>query len=309
MSMRSIGLVALAASAQLALGCADGAPPTADRAGGSRGPAGSQDLSSAAAVVDGEVIGVDQVRALMDASDAGLTAEEAVEALVDEQLLANEAARRGFGGPDVAVERERAIVRRLMKKIRDGVTVADIDPKKVSEAYEAQKQRFVHGPLRGVIHAVALAKSRGGPDAAAKALAEVIGAAVSGAASADEFEERARRFQSREGVKVRIERLPDFAADDGRFEKAFVDAAFAVPKVGGISPPFKTSYGWHVLYVIRDLPAEDVPFAEARAQLAAELLPAERQRRIDELLDRLARDKEVFLYDFPTAPAGERPAP
>lgn len=307
MPRRSSGLVALAAA--LAAACGGEAAAPDGRAKTPAGGAAPSDLGRAAAVVDGEAIGIEEVRALAEAPDAGLTAREALEALVDERLLAAEAARRGAGGADVEVERQRALARRLLARIRDGVTAADIDPKRLEAAYEAQKGRFVHGALRGVVHAVALAERGSAGDAAARALAGEIRASAEGAASAEEFEERARPFQSRGGVEVRIERLPDFAADTRAFEKAFVDAAFAVPRVGGISPPFRTSYGWHVACVAREIPPQNVPFAEARAALADELLPAERRRRVDSLLERLARERGVFVYEAPAAPSGSRPTP
>jgi hypothetical protein len=58
-----------------------------------------------------------------------------------------------------------------------------------------------------------------------------------------------------------------------------------------------------VLYLIEELPARDVPFAEARQVLGEELLPRERQRRLDQLLERLAHDNPVFLYESPAAAA------
>jgi hypothetical protein len=288
-----------------ATACGDGGGPAP---GASTGPAGAHrraDPTAVAAIVDGAEIGLDEVRALMDAADAGLDAERALDALIGERLLAREAARRGVGGVDVGIERRRAMARSLVLAIRDGTTAASLDERTLREDYERQRERFVHGVQRRVIHAVVKTGKRGvGDPAAAAGLARRIREAVAGVADAAEFAARVKPIQKEAGAALKVETLPPFAADSTRFAREFVDAAFAVPEVGGVSPPFASEFGWHVLYVIEERPARDTPFAEARAVLAEERLPKEREARIVQLLMRLSRDNPVFLYDAPAA-AGE----
>jgi hypothetical protein len=295
---------ALALLAALANACGEGGGAASETGRASAAAKARGDVSSPAAVVDGETIGVDEVRALMDESDAGLTAEQAIDALIDEHLLAREAARRGVGGADVEVERERAMVRGLMDRIRDETTAASVDESALREDYDRQRERFVHGIERRVIHVVVRTGKRGMKDpAAAEALALRIRAAEEGVASEADFRTRAQPFREEAGKSLKIETLPPFAAESRQLAREFVAAAFAVPKIGGLSPAFVTSFGWHVLYVIEELPAEDVPFDEARSALAAERLPRERQRRLGQLLDRLLRENPVFVYETPAAAA------
>ena len=300
MSLHRIAVAALAAVALAQLACGHDRSEKAALASAVARDERPRDRSAVAATVDGEEIGVDDVRALIDAADAGLGVDEAVEALIDERLLAREAARRGVGGADLDVERERALARRLIEEVRDGVPADTIDPKVVADAYQAQKARFVHGPLRRVVHAVARFKKRDQDDPAARAVAEQIRAAVGGATTEDEFRALAAPFAKRKDVAVKIESLPPFSAEKGRFVREFVDAAFAVPRVGGISPPFRTPFGWHVLFVAEELPAEDVSLEEARATLAAEIVPRERGRRLERLIERLASERGVFVYEAAT---------
>jgi hypothetical protein len=293
-------LAALALVAFLLPACDGG---RGDATGGGGKPVtekGRREAATPAATVDGAVIGIDEVRALMDEADAGLTAEQALDALIDEHLLAREAARRGVAGVDIDIERKRAMAYELVLKIRDETTADSIDERVLKEHYERQRERFVHGPQRRVIHAVVRTGKRGVRDpAAAEALARRIRDAADGAASDADFAARVKPFQKEAGTSLKVESLPPFAADSRRFVKEFVDAAFAVPKIETVSPAFKTSFGWHVLYVIEELPAQDVAFAEARPVLAAELLPQEREKRIVQLLQRLMRDNPVFLYEAP----------
>lgn len=298
-------LVALASLAAVPLAC-DGRGGAAPGGGGD--PAAGRarvEASSVAAVVDGEPVGLDDVRALMEDADAGLTAREALDALVDELLLAREAGRRGFGGVDVDVERKRALARSLLLEIGDRTTPDAIDEATLRKDYEAQKERFVHGRERRVIHAVVRTGKGGMKDpAAAEALARRIRVAMDGVADGDDFEARAKRFEGEAGRALKIERLPPFAEGTKRFVREFVDAAFAVPGRGGLSPAFPTSFGWHVLLVVEELPAQDVAFAEARETLARERLPSERRLALEQLLERLERENPVFVYESP-APGAE----
>jgi hypothetical protein len=263
---------------------------------------GPKEASSLAATVDGETIGIGEVRALMDEADAGLTSKQALDALIDEHLLAREAARRGFGGVDVDIERERAMAHSLVLKVGEETTVDSIEERTLKEEYERQRGRFVHGRERRVIHAVVLTGERGTKDpAAAEALAWRIREASDGAASDADFASRVKPFQEEAGGAVKVEQLPPFTAESHDLVKEFVAAAFAVPNVGQLSPVFRTSFGWHVLYLVEELPAQNVPFAEARQVLGEELLPRERQRRLDQLLERLTHDNPVFLYETPAA--------
>jgi parvulin-like peptidyl-prolyl isomerase len=155
-----------------------------------------------------------------------------------------------------------------------------------------------------VIHAVVTTGKRGVKDpAAAEALARRIRGAMDGVAGGDDFEARARRFEAEAGKALRIERLPPFDEGSKRFVREFVAAAFAVPGAGGLSPAFRTSFGWHVLLVLEELPAANVAFAQAKEKLAEERLPFERQRRLAQLLERLERDNPVFLYETPVREA------
>lgn len=98
--------------------------------GGERGADGSQAGQSRArgarvAKVNGAEIGVDQVREL--AERAAVTPRVALERLEDEQLLASEAARRGYGRPDLTEQAvKRALVQALLAKTVESVRAQDI---------------------------------------------------------------------------------------------------------------------------------------------------------------------------------------
>ncbi len=92
------------------------------------GEAGAGKLRARGAVVakvDRATIGVEQVREL--AERTGVAPRVALERLEDEQLLASEAARRGYGRPDLTEQAvKRALVQALLAKTVEGLRAQDI---------------------------------------------------------------------------------------------------------------------------------------------------------------------------------------
>jgi hypothetical protein len=86
------------------------------------------------AKVDGASIGLDQVRELVD---RGLPPRVALQRLEEEQLLAREAARRGYGG-SAALEQElkRALVQALLAQTVELVRAEDISAQEVRKRFD-----------------------------------------------------------------------------------------------------------------------------------------------------------------------------
>ncbi|MDD5305950.1 MAG: peptidyl-prolyl cis-trans isomerase [Deltaproteobacteria bacterium] len=306
-----------------------------DRAGrSSRAP----DPSRVVARVDGEAILVDDVASLLEdargrdkervpekVADAGAgdggtsgpedvlrhwpSANEALEDLVRLELLAGEARRRGFGSfAEVEDARRAALARALLvQRIDRGVNARTLDEKKLRSIYEAGISSFVHGPLRRVAHMVVLAGKNGLPDAQAKKEAERIAAAARSVATLEGFRELGNRESSGTGGKIKYEELPPFPADSTAFVQPFVKATFAIGGSGQSGGPVSTRYGWHVIFVIEELPAENRSFGEVRAQLVEGLLPVEKRAAAESLMDRLSKAGGIFIYESALLGAGEAP--
>jgi parvulin-like peptidyl-prolyl isomerase len=296
----------LAICALLIAGCGDpgsvpgeGAPAVSPRAG-------SVDPERVVALVDGEPITVDDVEELLRRADAGLGRDAALEALVEQQLLAAEAERRGFDADgQVTGERKRVLARLLLERMATEVTLDSLDRERLRKIYDAQRERFVHGPERRVVHAVALG---GGPEAGpdrGRELAEQVHRAVRDADDEEAFREALKPLLEQHGRRLKVESLPPFALESKRFARPFVEAAFAAGKTGDVSSPFRTSFGWHVLLVLEELPAAEVTFDEAREVIGADVLPAERKRHTEEVLRELYEQGDVFIHESNLPGAGK----
>ncbi len=262
----------------------------------------SVETASLAARVDGVPIFVEEVQDLLapDAGvDGGVTPDEALETLISNALLANEAKRRGFGeAAEVADARRLALARQLLEiRVGEGVREDTIDEKKLRRIYDAWKPRYVHGVQRRVVHFLAQTKKNMFDNAEARRIATAARAAALGAENEEAFKQRLGPFQERYKRKVRIESLTPFDAKSTTFVRPFVEGAFAVPEVTGISEPVKTRFGWHVIFVAEELPVLNRSFEEVRGELAREVLPQARKGAARELLSQLARESGVFVYE------------
>ena len=89
----------------------------------------------------------------------------------------------------------------------------------------------------------------------------------------------------------------------GMMVPVFEQAAFGM-KVGEIGAPVKSEFGWHVIRVTGVQPAKARPFAEVRAELAAELARQQGARRFAEAAE--AFSNMVYEQSDSLKPAAER---
>ncbi len=217
---------------------------------------------------------------------------ELVLAMIDKRLLAAEAARRGF--------RDDPEIRRQ---------VADLEERLVIQALLAAEERAGSGPTE--------VEERAWYDAHKAELAQpervrvsrVLVAAPAGASESDRSHARARAEQ----VATRVRRGEPFAkvaAEGAGLERAhggdlgllargagadrrLEGAAFALHRVGELSPVVACDGGFAILQLTERRPGRVPSFDEARGEVKNRLAPLRSRKAFDELLSRLRQKGEA----------------
>ena len=251
------------------------------------------------AEVDGRPIWAADVAAQMRAT--GQDARAALDALIDQELLAEEARRRGYLADAEVVEAgRRARVRRLL----DAVFAPSFDgPEDIPlEAVERvwrhpMVQLHYDHPLTHNVRYVRLEVAAGAPaadDARARALAEKVytAALAEKPATADDFVRLAQRVT---GLPV-PGRTQNVWPNSGLVPE-FVAAAFSVKAPGDVSRPTRTKWGWDVLYLDSVIPERHTPFAEAAPEIRRQRFEPERAAAFLRWSDTLVRRARIVRDD------------
>ena len=236
----------------------------------------------------------------------GVTLPVACDRALRDALFAA-AARSAFQGRGLIPVLERAATARvLLQGLKDEAVGRGPASDAEVAALTALRWRELDRPETArTTHAVALVE-KPADEEKARALARQIYDAVRGVTDPDEFLRLAQAVPH-DGMQVRAERLPAVAAD-GRvydpsrpsadseqgFDLDFAKAALAL-RVGQVSEPTKTRFGYHVILSEARLPELRVPLEERRHLLYDEVIKGRAERAKQELLARLAAAAPVQI--------------
>ncbi len=110
------------------------------------------------------------------------------------------------------------------------------------------------------------------------------------------FEDLATKYSEDKGSATKGGELPQFGT--GRMVAAFEKAAYALKKVGDISEPVQTEYGWHIIKLLETIPVPS--FETAKDDLTAKVGKDSRsQLTRTVVIDRVK--KEAGFKEFPAA--------
>ncbi|MCA9671086.1 MAG: peptidyl-prolyl cis-trans isomerase [Myxococcales bacterium] len=213
-----------------------------------------------------------------------LSRREALEQLITFELLAQEALRRGMGRiKAVRAERKRAMAAQLALAWREQFTPEKIPMRLVRRAYLANLAAYRRPVGREVTHIVVIANRKTPKDkmlAAARFAKKLRAIAASGKLSREEFKQlptlRAKQAKKL-GLEVRVENL--VTARRGTTVRPFADATFALRKPGDISKVVQTRFGFHIIYLVQEIPARDDPLARVEHEVRQKVF--DQARRIE----------------------------
>lgn len=293
-------------------GCGEGQkarPPAAHT--GAALPTAKADGQVVIAEVGGVPVTADCVRA--QAAAHHVDGQAALAECIDFEILAIEAAKRGYGDdPDVAAARRTEAVRNLIEAdflaSYDGPEDISIDD--LHDAWRGIRSRFNHPEIRFTFHVRAEVPEGSPPEADAEArklATDIAGAfAGKGGVTIDEFKATALRVAG--DRPLRIGQSLNFARHSGTAEK-FAAATFAIRKNHTVSPPVRTHWGWDVILLNDILPAASMPFEDAEAKLREKLFPAARVKQFERWVGARAKAAGAKIDDDKVAAAFAPPAP
>ncbi|MGQ9830788.1 MAG: SurA N-terminal domain-containing protein [Thermochromatium sp.] len=160
----------------------------------------------------------------------------------------------------------------------------EVSEEDLRQLYASDQARFVQPERREVRHLLRQIDT-GADEAKAQAVLDEIQAIRARIQAGESFEELAKALSQDPGSAAKGGSLG--VIESGIMTPAFDQAAFAL-KVGEVSEPVRTPFGYHLIEVTKILPPETKPFEMVRDQLRAELIRQRAERLFYDLAERLA---------------------
>lgn len=239
--------------------------------------------------VGDEVIGVSDVADRMRTT--GIGAADALDELIDEALLVDEATKRGL--TESAADRravERVMVRRMLRDFEADLTPADVPDEDVRADFEQYRDRFQVLERRESWHVLVRDTSE-----AAKAMSESILREVRAADDPRKVYDRYASGEVETAIEVIAEDLPAITREAG-FEEPYKEALFAAQSTGVLQNPVETKYGWHVIVLTEIVPGEVRELEDVEDDIRERLSQKMRFRKVAATVAEL-EDQGLVEYD------------
>jgi len=231
----------------------------------------------------------------------GQTPEATLQKLIDFELLAAEARRRGYHRSwQTRGTVRQAMVHRYLKQQFEVNNGPEAMPEQVVKAsYRKNKRVFVRPELRKVAHILVFARAKRVDEATrrqAHQVAERIYEKARHAKSMDEFVEIGNSFQDQQPFKLEVGEISSPVHARANLVDAFRDAAMAMDQPGEVSRPVQTQFGSHVIYLAEVHPSLNRSFEEAQAQVRQKEHPFWLRERFLTVTDELRLATKVTGY-------------
>lgn len=255
--------------------------------------ADTRPVADAVARVGGRSIGAAEVLALMQSD--GLSAEDALNRLVDEELLAQEAERLGLV-QDSATEQaiERLMVRAMLHELEKENTPESVTEQELREDYASHADEFHIPERRRSWHILVKQADEAGRLRAQSILREIRRAEDPRLV----FERYSEAGHDDSGFEIKAEDLPELTRQ-ASVERPYKDALFAATAEGPLKDVIKTSYGWHAIVVSEILPEETRSLADVEVESRERLSQRNRFAKLVEIVEGLEA-KGLVHYDNDT---------
>jgi hypothetical protein len=231
----------------------------------------------------------------------GLTPQATLQKLIDFELLAAEARRRGYHRSwRTRGAVRQALVHQYLKQHFEENNGPEAMPEQVVQAsYRKNKNVFVRPELRKVAHILVFARAKRVDEATRRQAHEVarkIYQKARLAKSVEEFVTVGQSFQDQQPFKLEVGELNSPVHPRANLVAEFRDAAMAMDQPGTVSGPVQTQFGSHVIYLTELHPPLDRSFEDAQAEVRQKEHPYWLRSRFLEVADELRLATKVTGY-------------
>jgi peptidyl-prolyl cis-trans isomerase C len=218
---------------------------------------------------------------------------EFLDNLIRFELLAAEARRRGYEKlPDVDRTRKQVMIQQMMKaEFEDRVRLQDVTDQEIQAYYEAHPEEF-NKPEQVRVSHIQMADRA----AAQRVLAQILAAPNDVALFRRLAEQHNVDPETRDrlGDLRFFSRIAERQAGEPEVAPPIVEAAFAIPQIGGVHRELvRSERGWHIVKLTGKRAALHRTLEEARRPIQNRLWREKRERAIEEFITRLRREANV----------------
>ena len=255
-------------------------------------------------LIDGELLSQAAVKEGFKATDEEVDGayEELAGRYASSEEFQAEMEKRGFTESSLKQNIGKQI---SIQKYIEGTIVpkADVPEDTVREAYDQNPQNFVRQEEVTASHILINSAESDPQEKKDEALKKAQEIAVKARAEGADFAELARTYsEGPSGPSGGA--LGSFTR--GRMVKPFEEAAFSM-KVGDVSDPVLTQFGYHIIKVTDHKDPNAVPFDQAKANIVAKLVNEKKNTTSQEYIQSL-KDKATIVYPTEATTEPNQPA-
>ncbi len=240
-------------------------------------------------LVAGAAAGEKVTDADVDAEIAKIKKQFPDEKIFEEQL------KQAGQTPEKLKENLRTMLQQQLW-MKSQVTASDVTEAQAQSFYDSNTKEFEQPETVKASHILFMLK----PDATEADVTKQKDAATKAAERAtkgEDFAGLAKELSEEPGAKESAGDLGFFTKD--RMVPEFANAAFS-QKIGDISQPVRSQFGWHVIKVTETKPAGTVPFPEVKDQITAYLKSNTQREAVQAVLKKLKESAKIETF-LPTA--------
>ena len=229
-------------------------------------------------------------------SDADVDAEIAkIKKQFPDEKIFDEQLKQAGQTPEKLRENLRIMLQQQLW-MKSQVKTSDVTEAQAQAFYDSNKKEFEQPETVKASHILFMVK----PDASEADVNKQKEAATKAAERAtkgEDFATLAKELSEEPGAKESAGDLGFFTKD--RMVPEFANAAFS-QKVGDISQPVRTQFGWHVIKVTETKPAGTIPFPEVKDQITGYLKSTNQREAVQAVLKKLKESAKIETF-LPTA--------